>query len=326
MSKLIGRRTQIAIGREEAAYGTKSSQIVDIPVQEISVDLTKDVLLNDQAYARIEDNQIGSAIGKKTAEVTISGITSGELIGQFLKAAFGTLVTGAATPVAGAETHTFTAEQTNDADSYSIIYKDGNDAKQILGAVLSRLEINIVTGEWVNYSATFIGIFPADATETITPLTEELFTASHAVCKIATLVGGLAAASAVPLETGTIVIEKNTEAHFTWGSHDVSKVHNKQLSITADFELLYDDSSYFDDFDQHTVMAMSITLTTDAFITGTTPFSLAITIPTYQISEFSNPRPLDELVRQSFSIKAEYDTVTSKMADAVLVNTAGNTY
>ncbi len=325
MSKFIGRRTQCAIGREEVAYGTKSSQIIGLALQEVTIDTTKDVLLNDQAYNLIEDN-CGSAVGKKAAEITLSGITSGDSIGQFLMAVLGTLSTDTATPVAGTDTHTFTVKETNDAESYTIIYKDDNQTKQILGAVLTRFEASVVAGEWVINSATFMGIFPTTTTEIIVVSKDEPFTASMAVAKIATNVAGLAAASAVPLETGSIVIEKNAESHFIWGSVDVNKVHNKQMALTGSFELLFDDLTYFSKFEDHTISAMSITLTTDEYITGTTPFSLEFTIPTFHIATFSQPRPLEELVKQSFAIKAEYDTTTKEMIDAVLVNTTGNVY
>ena len=324
MTKFIGRRTTVSIGREAVDYGTKSLQMTDFPIQELTVDTGKDVLLNDQAFGLIEDNCLGSAIGKKTAEFTIKGVVSDSFFGQILYAALGTLTTSIDTPVSGAIQHTFTALQTNEHPSYSFIYKDDNDVKAILGALLSTLEINIVAGEWATYTATFMGMFPSDTTETIAPAKEEYFTASQSVCKIASAVAGLAGATATPLESGTLTFEKNLESHFAWGSNNVEKVHNKQLAITGSFELLYDNDTLFDNFDDNDIQAMSITMTTDSFITGTTPYSIAFTVPAFHIPTWSSPKALDDLVTQAFEIKAEYDTVTSKMIDAVVINDTAN--
>ena len=320
MSRIIGRRMTVAIGREETTYGTKSGQIVDFPIMEMTLDLTQDILLNDQAFGLIDDNCLGSTIGKKAASFSIKGVVSDAFFGQILKGTFGTLTTTVDSPVAGANSHAFTLLQSNDHPSYSFIYKDVNDVKAILGALCGRLEVGIVAGEWVSYTANFTGRFPVDTTETITPVKEEYFTAAQSVCKIASAVAGLAAAAAVPLETGTLVLEKNLESHFVWGSTDIEQVTNKQFSVSGTFELLNESDTIFDNFNDHDIQAMSITLTSDVMITGTTPFSLAFTIPAFHIANWSSPKTNDDLVKQTFEIKAEYDTVTSKTIDAVLIN------
>ena len=324
MAVLIGRRITVSIGREAVTYAVKSLQMVDFPIMEMTLDATKDVLLNDQAFGLIDDNCLGSAIGKKAASFTIKGVVSDSFFGQLLKGSFGTLATQVDTPAAGALTHTFSLQEDNNHPSYSFVYKDANDTKIILGALCGRLEIGIVAGEWATYTASFTGRFPADTTETIAPAKEEYFTASQSVCKIAANVAALAASTAIALESGTLILEKNLESHFVWGSHDIEKVSNKQFGVTGSFELLYDASTYFDAFDLQTIQALSVTLTTDSYITGTTPYSIAFTIPTFHITNWSSPKTLDDLTSQSFDIKAEYDTTTSKMIDAVVINDTAN--
>ena len=327
MADLIGRLTTIAIGREETAYGTKSAQLVDIPVQEISVDPSVEISMNDQAFGRIEDLSSGNVQGQRSCEVTIKGIISDGFFGQFLKGVLGTIGTDIDTPVAGAITHTFSVLETNAHPSYSIIYKDTNDVKIILGALVQRLQINIVNGDWATYEITLVGRFPADTTETIVPVVEVLFHANEAVMKIASLVAGLGAATAIEVESGSITIEKNLEKYPTWGSNELTRVINKQFSVTGAFKMLYDDSTHFDVFDLKTVQAMSVTLTSLAMVTGTTPYSLAFTIPAMFFTGWSAPRSNDDLIQQSIDFKAQYDVATSKMIDAVLINdTAGASY
>ena len=320
MADLIGRLTQVSIGREETTYGTKSGQLVDIPVQSISINPTVEVNLNDQAFARIEDNSIGSKQGKRACELTLTGIVSGGFIGQFLMGAFGTLATQDDTPVANSDTHTFTVLESNAHPSYSIVYKEANGAKMVAGALLQSLKINIIAGEWATYEATFVGKFPVTTTETITPSIEEYFTSSMAVMKIATNVAGLGASTAIAVDSGSITFTKNLEQHFTWGSNELTRAVNKQLGIEGDFKLLYNDLTHFAAFDAHTIQSMSITLTTDNYVTGTTPYSLAITVGAFAIMTHDMPRDNDSLIEQSITWKAQWDTTSTYMGTAVLVN------
>ena len=328
MTRFISRLSTISIGREDpASYGTKSILMQDFPVQEFTVDNTKEVLLNDQGFGLIADNAIGSKSGKTASEFTITGICSEGLFGQMLKAAFGTVAFSVDTPVASANQHTFTVANTNSHPSYTIAYKDSIQVRMITGAMLSKLEIKIVAGEWVTYTATFSGQTAVVTTETIAPAAETYFTAAESVCKIGANVAALAAAAAVTLESGTLTIEKPLEVHYVWGSNDVEQISNKQFTVTGSFEMLFETAAHSTAFESHTIQAMSITLTTTEFVTGTTPFSLAITIPQFHIASWSSPKALNDLVKQSFEIKAEYDTVTSAMISAVLVNdTATDVY
>lgn len=324
MAVEIGRLVNVGIGREEAAVGTKSTQIVHTPVQEIAITNTREKILNDQSFGRIEDVRT-SKTGTEFAEITLTGIAPALTLGQLFYAALGTLNTSVGSPEAGANTHDFTVLGTSNAHpSYTLLWKDGNQVKMILGARLNSLTIRATAGDWVVYEANFIGQPPVTTTETISYTDEELFCANQAVFKLAANVAGLGAASAIPLEDLSIDIGKNTENHFAFGSPAPANIINKQLMITGSMTLLFENQTYFDLFMADTLQAGQIALTHTEDIGATsTPFSFNITIPQLHISTHSIPRPLDEKISQTFEFKAEYN-VSGGMVTAQVINDADN--
>jgi len=326
MAAEIGRRTQCAIGREETTYGTLSAALLGLPFTSIAVAETKNTVMNNQAYGRIEENTEGSKIGSKMAQITLGGILPVVAVGHLLKAVFRDMATVNDSPVASADTHTFTLDNDSNAHpSYSIVYKDGIQQRAVLGALLNTLTINIVAGEWVTYEAVFIGRFPVANTSDITYTDEEKWTASMAQMKMGATIAGLG--SAMTISEATIVFEKNANPYYAWGSQDVNKVVNHQFSVRVDTTNLWEGTTERTLFTDHTVQALQIKLTTTAFVTGTTPYDLTINLRNGKVTEHNIGRGLDETMEQTFTFLAEYDISETSEADAVLINgTNGSVY
>ena len=268
MTAFIGRRRVIKLGREDS-YGTKSTKLTVIPNQDLKITYDKALLRNVQAYGTIEAGS-GSEAGAKGCEVSIQGVLQDGTAGIFLKALFGTdSPTVVDSPEAGANTHTFTLKQTNVHPSYTIVWEDLVQTKMATGLLLSSLEVNIVAVEYVTYTAVFTGRAPVTTTETFAVTTENLFTSNHAELKIANDVSSLSGATALSITTGSVSFTKNAERFYSWGNNDVRMVTNNEFDCSGSFELLYEDDSLYNLFDNTTQQALSIELTHDQAISGT---------------------------------------------------------
>jgi len=326
MGAEIGRRSQVAIGREETSYGTLSASLLGLPFTDLTVNETKKTVPNNQAYGRIEKNSEGSKIGSQEAEVVMSGVVSVVAIGYFLKAIFGTMTTADDTPVANSDTHTFIVDNdSNEHPSYSIVYKDGIQQLAVLGARLNSFTINIVAGEWATFEANFIGKFPVTNASSITYTDEEKFTAAMASLKMGANIAGLGAA--IPVVEGSIIFEKNTKPQPVWGSVDLLKTINEAFDVRAEITKLWEDTTQRALFTGHTVQALQVKITTDVFVTGSTPYDLEINIRNGKVTEHAIDRGLDNVMEESFTLMGEYDFSEASMVDAVLINgTDGSVY
>lgn len=323
MTVIIKRKTVVGIGREEAAYKTESTQLVDMGVQSITVDVQKNTILNDQAYGRIEDVR-DSRTGTKMAQVTLTGIVEASFWGQFLSAALGSLSTSADDPEAGANTHTFTVANNNQHPSYSITYEDDNQDMVCLGCRLSSLQTTVVAGEWVTYTATFMGNPPTDASESASFADDQLFSADQATVRLAA-VGGSFSGSGIPLTSLDLTVEKNADAHFAFGSVEPNNVINRQLTVTGTMTLLWDDETYFDLFDDHTLKAMEIALSAGTIPSTSTPYSTKFTLAQVHFDTWNNNAGNDDKVEQTVTFRAEYkEEATASMIDAELINDQAN--
>lgn len=322
MAPIIKRKTVVGIGRE-TTFQTESTQLVDMGVQNIAVDIQKNVILNDQMYGRIEDTR-DSRIGTKMSQVTLTGIVEAAFWGQFLMAAFGTLNTTADSPESGANTHAFTVNNTNQADSYSITYEDDNQDMVCLGCRLTSLQTTVVAGDWVTYTATFIGNPPTDASETASFSDDHLFSADQATVRFAA-VGGSFSGAGIKLSTLDLTVEKNAEAHFAFGANTPDNIINKQFSVTGSFTLLWEDETYFDLFNDHTLRAMEISLSGGTIPSTSTAYSTKFTLEQIHFDGWNNNGNPNDKVEQTITFKAEYkEAATANMITAELINDQAN--
>ena len=251
------------------------------------------------------------------------------MFGQLLYGAFGTLATSVDDPEAGANTHTFSVLNTNQNPTYSIVLDDdvraGAASHVVLASKLSRLEVRVVAGEYVTYEATFVGRKPEATTEAPSFVAETDFVSAEATAKFAATVAGLGGASTVPLESLTLTIERNTEPHFAFGSVAPNQIVNKQLSVTGEAVLLFENSTYYDLFTANTVQALLLSLVSGTDIGATsTAFQIDLQLDELVFPIWSDPRPLDDKVMQTVELRGQYNTTTSAMINGTLINAEAN--
>lgn len=317
----IGRKTTFQIGRE-TTYGTEASSFTTMCFQEVDISPINEILIDNQACG-IREDASGSRSGSKYCEFKVKGICSVSNIGDILYGALGAISTSADDPVAGANTHTFTVSQTG-APGFTLKWGDdvqtGSAVQMIRGARLNTLVIEAQSVDWVTWDATFIGKFPEDSTATFASSKEAQFTTEHLAVKFAANIAGLSGATAIKLNNFTITIENNIFNQFVFGSLDLEAAIPQQFMVTGAAELRFEDETYYDLYKDNTKQAISFTLTHEDYITGTTPYSLEFELAQAHLFNWKTPKPIDEIVLQTFEWKGEYLASATKMISAELIN------
>jgi len=155
---------------------------------------------------------------------------------------------------------------------------------------LKSLEIDIVTGEYVKYTADFIGRQGNPATSTVTFVESEAeFTSKYCQLKMAANKAGLAAAPRVSIKSAKVKIERNTEAYYEAGSVTPAEIHNKAFDVSFECERRYSDNTLKDASLKNTKYALELSMVNTDDKIGTAKDenpSLKFTLPAVVISEW----------------------------------------
>ncbi len=317
----IGRITAIGIGKE-TTFGTKASSISFFPVESFDPAPRTELVRESGIFGRKESTRKGACVAKKFAEPTFEGIVYDEIIGEMLMASLGVdSISGASIPY----THEFTSNNVG-IPSYTIVWKDGNMTKMLTGCVLSSLELNQETGDFLKYSSAFISRYPETTTDTVSIPAENKFCSKFATVKIADDVAGLGAASAIGAESFRISIEKNAEAKYLFGSNEPAINYDKQLDVNGEFMLDMDAGTYLDLNEAGTIKALQFeTVNTDETI-GTGNPELKVVLDAVDIQEWTRNGGKDDRVTQTCGFVASFDPDTSQEIAITLVNSQSTEY
>lgn len=317
----IGRITSIGIGKE-ATFGTKASSITYFPVESFNPNLRTEVVREQGIFGKKATSLKGACVAQKWSEPSIEGIVYDETIGLFLLGALGTHAkTGAGVPY----THTFTE---NDASipSFTIVWKDGGMTKMLTGCVFSTLELTQETGQFLMFSASLVGKYAVDTTETPGITAENKFCSKFASLKVEDDVASLAGGTAIGAESFRVTIEKNAEAKYLFGSNDPDGIYDKNMEVTGEFMLNLEDDTYLDLHNAGTVKAIQFeSINTDVTI-GTGNPEIKVVLDACDIQEWTRNGGKDERLTQTCGFYSSYDLSAGSMITAEIKNSQATDY
>lgn len=318
----IGRRISYGAARE-VTRGTGAATATHwLPHLEADLQDKQTKALNESALGVIDKNN-DSIVTEEWSEGKIVGKVQVDSFGLILLAALGS-VTSTAGTVGGTYKHTFDRLNSNLAPSLTLFRHDPvNDVRYVL-SVLKSLEIEIVTGEYVKYTANFIGRKGATNANTVAFVeTEAEFTSKYGQLKLATTVAGLPAAQAVSIKSAKIKIEREAEAYYQVGSVTPAEIHNKTFDVTLEVEKRYSNNTYKDAAHNNTKYALSLGLVNTDDKIGTANNgdpSLTFTLPKVVVSEWELDQGLDDVVMESFTLQGLFSLADGYQMRAELVN------
>lgn len=321
MANFIGRTRSVGLGKEPTR-GVNVAPTYWIPQTDFTVMDKDDKIMDQSALGRIERDVTGDP-NHQWAEGALNGILRDTSFGLVLLSAFGTDTPIAkAAPNAVVYDHTFTVANTNTHQSLTIASKDQNEDVRFGRAVLNKLEIKAELGQYIHYTADFISAKSAASTNTVAyAATDNPLRPQDLSLKIATTTAGLSGATAIPLKSLTLTIEKNAEADYALGSTAINEIFNKEFSTTVSMDLLYNDTAYKNIVFAGTKQAMQIGLTrTDLTIGSSANPGLVFTFQPGFFTDWNKQGGLGDIMTQTLAYQGLFSTSTSSELSAVLTN------
>ncbi|MBT9146125.1 MAG: hypothetical protein DDT42_02007 [candidate division WS2 bacterium] len=174
----------------------------------------------------------------------------------------------------------------------------------------------------VEFTAGFLSRLGTVATDAVSYVVENQFLAHHIEIRLADNLAGLGAATPIRVRAANLNIAKNVESDDILGSIEPSDYVNKQVEITGDIELLYEDTTFKSLFLAGTPRAMRIDIRNPGVVleTGVNP-QLRIELARVQFPEWTRAGALNDIVSQSLSFKALYSLADAQAIRVILTNT-----
>lgn len=322
----IGRRISYGIAKETTRGTAATTAAHWIPHLSADLQDKHESALNNSAMGVIDLNN-DAIVTQIWSEGKIEGKIQVESFGLILLAALGQ-VTSAAGAKAGTFKHNFTRLNSNLSPSLTIFEKSpAADLKYELSC-LKSLEIDIVTGEYVKYTADFIGRRGVPATSTVTFVESEAeFTSKYCQLKMAANKAGLAAAPRASIKSAKVKIERNTEAYYEAGSVTPAEIHNKAFDVSFECERRYSDNTLKDASLKNTKYALELSMVNTDDKIGTAKDenpSLKFTLPAVVISEWERDQGLDDVVMEKFTVQGLFSAANGTQIEAELVNSTAS--
>ena len=321
MSKFIGRRVNVGIGKE-TSRGTAVAAGFTIPKTNYTVDDKANKARAGESFSNISGGGSQAIVTGRFAEGAIEGELNVNSFGLLLLATLG--ASSVAAYATTAYKHTFTLANTNQHTTLTILCKDPIGDVAFKGCMIDTLEISIIQNDIVNFTAGIKGR-KGNSWNWASPsyAIDYKFVGRDVVFKVAADTTALAASTAISLKTLKLKIDKNTDYDWVLGTLEPEDILNHQIMITGELTLNYEDRTWRDYMLDGSVKAMGILLTNTRDNIGTlgNP-AFYLELPIVDFSEWESKRDNDAIVSQTIKFTALFDITNSKLiSNCYLQNT-----
>lgn len=320
MSKYIGRLVNVGLARE-SSRGTPVAAQFWMPKNGVAFFDRVSKETSGLNYGTIGD--AAQAYKKQEwGEGSIDSELNDRAFGLVLYALFGSLST--AGPSDSAYTHTFSILGSAQHTALTITLADPDRTDQYSLAMLDSFQLDVKPDEIVKFTATFksrSGRQVAAAAPSYATAFNK-FLGRHAHVKIASAVGGLAAATELSLKSFQLKVNKNLVMNQVMGTIWPEDILNQKIEITGSFELDLDDQTYRNLMLNGTYQALRLQITnSDVLIGASSRPDFKIDLARVHFEEWEPTRDNDALVTQKISFRALYDVTTSTTVNScTLIN------
>jgi len=314
MTKFVGRRGGVAIARE-TTRGTAGSTLFWLPYAKLSFDDKTVTVRETQALGKIADGDsvyVTSRFGEGDVDTQVYDKALGVLLCSVL---------GAVPSTSGSNpyTHTFTLSQTNQPVSLTVFYQDPDYTKAFANSVVDSWKVKVSQNAIVDHTFAFKSKDSANWS-TLTPNYTSLgskYLHQQLRVKLATTVGGIAAAATLDLKDLELTVNKNAMYDNVLGTVQPLDILSQQLSVTGSFSLNKESDTYRQLMTAGTYQAMEIKLD------GGANSTLTLQFPRVSFTNWEQDRGLDSIVSQKIQFTANYDAANALdiISTATLINT-----
>ena len=323
MPEVSGRKISVGIGKE-TTRGTAVSPAFWLQQDELSFQkrVKKEA---HQGVIGVLDKQSFMDIVQEYADGAIGGNVLDRSFGLILLATLGSISTALKGGESVVYNHTITQNQSNTGQSLTIVRKDANGDLRYALATAKSLEIKMEQGQYVKFTFETVSKKGASATSTVSYSAENAFTSKHVTVKMASAVAGLGAATAIPVRSFTLKIDRDAEPYFVAGSNDVNEIISTGFQVSGEMVLRYTDTTYEALRDNDTDQAVSFTMAnTDVTIGTSSNPTIVLTLPKVTLSEWDLDQSRDNVTEQTIGLTGNYSIADTKQIDAVVTNTTAS--
>lgn len=320
MSKFIGRRLKVGIGKE-AIRGTGVSPTFWLNCLSFNhADKVNKARLEGTLGNITGGNQ--SLVTRKWAEGDMEVELGDKSFGLILLALLGTV--SSAVEETTAYRHTYTLQDDNQHDSLSIQTEDPIGDLLFELSMIDSLTLTIVPDEVVKFTVTFKSKDSLGSVVTAAYVAENRFLGRYLTFKLGALVANLDVASGISLKSLTINFNKNTELDNVLGTVQPEDILNRLFSISGDLELNYEDRTWRDYMLNGDYKALRVDLVnSDVTIGATSNPTFRLDLSRVDFEGWEPNYPLDDISTQRLTFNALYDHTNSNMINSCfLINEA----
>jgi len=323
MSEIIGKDLEIGV-KIEGTRGTAET-VASKWVRNVTTDIFAKVekVVDDSQKGGLEDSS-NTRTTKKWYDGDLAGIVHADAIGYFFEQVYGQ---STPTTVEAGEvySHAYSLLQNIEHPTLSLFAKDGANSQEVFnGGVVSTIEINAVTDDFVRFTTNVIAREATSNSDTPAYATDYDFIGKDITVKIADTEAGLSSADALCIKDMTITWETGATADFCFGSYSPNDVYNQKMMIEGSFNKNYQDDTFKDLLTSDNAKYMQISIVGDTILEGSNAPELVILLNKTQITEWSRSGGNDELVTEDVSFKAFYNNADSQQSELTLQNTTAS--
>jgi hypothetical protein len=231
--------------------------------------------------------------------------------------------TGAAltiTPAQG-KTHMFRLLNSNNHPTISLWEHNPLGDYVSLYALMDELTLEVQVGKFAEFTAKFMGKkIASGASQTPSYSTENPMLAKFGTFTLGTAFSNIIAGTGTTyaLERFKMTIKKNAEAVQSFGSPDITSIHNKSFECMFDFDLRYDATTVLALVEASTSQAARLSLANTDVALGSGNPALVIDVPQAGFKTWSKTTDNDGIVRQTVGAIAEWNVSRSLPVEMLL--------
>lgn len=273
---------------------------------------------DDSTFGRLEESD-RTRIVRKWNEGDVSGILHADVFGYFLTNVYGDVVS---TVVAGqVYDHVFNLDQTITHPTLTLFVKDGETRQaKIAGGVVSNLEINVTTDDFIRFSASFSGKEEESDSSEVSYSQEYDFISRDVTVKVANSLGGLSSAEAIKVKTLDISWDTGAILDYVVGDYSPDNIYNGRMVIEGSFTKNYVDQVFENLYKADDARYMQITIEGEATIGSTYHPTITIVLYKAQINDWSRSSDADALSEETVNFKGYFNVNDNKQSQVTLRN------
>lgn len=298
-----GRKAFIGLGKETTP-GVPVAPTVYIPWTTQTL-LEKHTPIADIAAKGTRDPQRGSVAGKQWGEGSVTINVDGTNIGYFLLMLFGSV--SSATAAGSVKDHTFTKNDSNTPQTYSLVLDRGVDQNLFVYATAKSGELNFAD-DLVTLKTDFITQDPVTSTSgTLSVVSGIIYAWKDCQVQFGTTISGALTTAATKVSELTLSIDNGSQPSWRSGVQQPATIDHGPFQIKGSFKVFFEDRAQLDKYVALTKQAMVLTINSGKGIGSSLTETISFYVPSIRIDEVVVDTPIDGFMMITASFVAEYD-------------------